>query len=303
MNRDEQQQRMDDALDWAVRTNDPDFVQWDAFTAWLERDPRNADAYHDVQAAEIALRDCVPAREPATPSERAPLVAATRRWAPWGGAVAAALAIMLALPSGLSEVATAPGETRTVALADGDAMVMNGDTVVHMAKDRRTIRLDQGQIYLALDSAAAPISVELGALTVVDIGTRFDVTRNGDVARVAVSDGAVRATRGDQELVVRAGERLLATPDALALDPQGGGDAGQWRSGQLTYRDERIAVVAQDLARATGIDISVDKGIADQRFTGTLTVADVREDPASLGQLLGIAITDRGTAWSLQKGH
>ena len=36
----------EEALDWLVRTNDPEFDRWDEFTAWLEASPANASAYH-----------------------------------------------------------------------------------------------------------------------------------------------------------------------------------------------------------------------------------------------------------------
>jgi ferric-dicitrate binding protein FerR (iron transport regulator) len=43
---------MDEAINWLVRQQDPDFSDWGGFTAWLEESSANAKAY-----AAIALCD------------------------------------------------------------------------------------------------------------------------------------------------------------------------------------------------------------------------------------------------------
>ena len=37
-----------------VRTNDPEFDDWDDFTTWLEQDPANADVYHALASSEAS---------------------------------------------------------------------------------------------------------------------------------------------------------------------------------------------------------------------------------------------------------
>ena len=49
------------ALDWIVRTNDPDFEAWDEFTVWLEESPANAEAYHRLLDSEAQLLPMVEA--------------------------------------------------------------------------------------------------------------------------------------------------------------------------------------------------------------------------------------------------
>ena len=39
------------AIAWAVRTGDPAFGDWEAFTLWLEQDPAHALAYDEVMSA------------------------------------------------------------------------------------------------------------------------------------------------------------------------------------------------------------------------------------------------------------
>ena len=47
--------RREAALDWLVRTNDPEFDRWDEFTAWLEQSAENAHAYHMIAASEAEM--------------------------------------------------------------------------------------------------------------------------------------------------------------------------------------------------------------------------------------------------------
>ncbi len=51
----------EEALGWVIRTRDPEFDDWDAFTIWLEGDPARATAYDALMAADADLADMVPA--------------------------------------------------------------------------------------------------------------------------------------------------------------------------------------------------------------------------------------------------
>ena len=63
--------RREAALDWLVRTNDPEFDGWDQFTAWLEESPANADAYHALAGSEAELLPLIQSIPPEPqPTER-----------------------------------------------------------------------------------------------------------------------------------------------------------------------------------------------------------------------------------------
>ncbi|HXG81689.1 MAG TPA: FecR domain-containing protein, partial [Sphingomicrobium sp.] len=179
--------RREAALDWLVRTNDPEFEGWDEFTAWLEADPANADAYHALADSEISMRPLV---------EEAPAQVPARQPVRRGMTIAASVAALAALATAVVgprlmpvEHSTGPGEVRVVSLGGQDQLVMNGDTKVELAGwDKRTVRLEQGQILLRLrDSGQDKIELVSGDLTLVDVGTVFEVSRDGRETRVLVS--------------------------------------------------------------------------------------------------------------------
>ena len=75
---------------------------------------------------------------------------------------------------------------------------------------------------------------------------------------------------------------------------------GSFESGQLVYLDEPLDNVLADLRRSAGIDICADPAISGRRFSGTLSIPEVRRDPQSLGPLLGVAIERSPLGWKLK---
>ena len=56
------------ALDWSMRTGDPAFADWEAFTLWLDEDPAHARAYDEVCAAVADAADLIGEAAPANDS-------------------------------------------------------------------------------------------------------------------------------------------------------------------------------------------------------------------------------------------
>ncbi|MDV3258533.1 MAG: FecR domain-containing protein [Sphingomonas sp.] len=294
--------RREDALDWLVRTNDPDFDRWDEFTAWLEASTANADAYHAIAASEAEMTALV--KDLPTASRQV----AERRRRP--AAIAAGVAILAAAATGIVaprlmpvDYATGPGEVRLVTLAGADQLVMNGDTKLSLAGwNRRTVRLEQGQLLLKLhEPDARGITVHSGDLELVDVGTVFEVARDGQFTRVLVGEGAVVADPDGARLRLAAGQRLDARDgdQVLRAMPSGGASAGSFERGQLAYTNEPVDHVIADLRRSTGIDFSAEDAISARSFTGTLSVAEVKRDPRSLEPLLGVSMVRSGQGWKL----
>jgi transmembrane sensor len=294
--------RREAALDWLVRTNDPEFDAWDEFTAWLEHDSANADAYHELARSEAEIRPVVATMPSPKPQSFRPQ---RRQLAVVSGiaAIAAALAVVVVPRAMPVDYETAPGEIRVVALGGQDQLVMNGATKLQLAGfDRRTVRLAQGQVLLRLrDSSQDKIEVLAGDLQLVDIGTIFEVSRDGRETRVAVSEGMVVADPDGANLRLAAGQRLEtrdgdAVLQAMSADPS---SVGSFERGQLVYLDEPLDNVIADLRRSTGIDFSASGAMRARRFSGTLSVAEVRRDPRSLEPLLGVSVERSGQGWKL----
>jgi transmembrane sensor len=301
--------RDDQALAWLVMTNDAEFDRWEDFTQWLEGDPANAGAYHRVADAERRVLPLVKQAPPTahpraaeprrrgTP-ERMPL----RRWAVALSGIGA-LAVTGLLVERAAPVAyeTSAGEQRTIALGGEDRVILNGATRIAIAGlDRRSVRLEGGEILLQLrEAGAAPIRVAAGDLELVDVGTVFSVARSGRSVRVAVAEGVVVADPDGAKLRLPRGTRLSTTDGqrVLRAEPADPSSVGAWRFGHLVYNDEALSNVLADLGRATGIEFRTDRSVGAQTFTGTLSLDAVKRDPRSLEPLLGVAMTRSGPGW------
>lgn len=289
------------ALEWAVRTGDPEFTDWDAFTDWLDEDPAHAAAY-DVVAAAVADASEAFVAAPLAANDDVPVHAlqVRRRWLP--GALAASL--VLAVGFGLWQggdaryvVQTAPGEIRTVTLADGGSVVLSGGTRVELDhKDARYARLESGQALFNIHhDERNPFAVEVGKDQLVDAGTVFDVELEDGHMQVAVSEGLVLFNPGKEDVKVAPGRMLARQGDAYTLTAFEPGQVGEWRSGRVTFENAPLDVVAARLSRMTGVAFAAEG--SGGAFSGSILIAPLRKDPQSLGALLGATIRRDGDRW------
>jgi len=293
------------ALDWAVRTGDPAFADWDGFTRWLEADPAHANAYDTVSAAAADAADLVAHAAPANDDVAA--IAVPRRRPVWlAGGLAAAAAVLVAVwtfagaQRDLYTVQTQPGEVRTVALERGTQVALAGGTAIAFDRDdTRFARLERGQaLFTVRHDAARPFEVRVGDERLVDLGTVFDVRSEGGALSVAVAEGAVSydpdgvAVRIDPGQVLRraAGSKDLVLADVPTAQ------VGEWREGRLTFAAAPASEVAARLTQATGIAYVAAPGAAGA-LSGSILTAPLRKDPASIGPLLGVSVRAEGDRW------
>jgi transmembrane sensor len=294
------------ALDWVLRTRDPEFTEWEAFTSWLEADPAHGERYHMLMADADdmdALVAAVP--QPVLPAPRESAWH-RRRWL--GGAIAAALVGVVGWQAydGRAQpfaIETAPGERRIVPLADGSRVALNGGTRLLLdRKDGRTARLEHGEaLFTIRHDAAQPFQVAVGDDRLLDIGTRFNVVRADGQTRVAVSEGAVMFNPDAEKVRLNPGQALRSVDGAgrYTLAAVDAATVGGWQTGRLEYDGAPLAEVAADIARATGTHLKVDAGIAARPFRGTILLDGLARDPSRLGPLLDVRITPRDDRWEL----
>lgn len=298
----------EDARGWVIRLQDAAFADWDTFADWLERDPVHLDAYNAALDADESMAMLFAHAPTPVFAQDVEPVAAPRRGLYWlsGGAVAAALALVigwtsLSGPSALQEYATAPGEHREVALADGSKMVLNGATRVALI-DKREAELITGEaLFEVRHDAANPFIVKTGGAVLQDAGTVFNVVRDESGLRVSVAEGAVIYQPGSQAVHLAPGDALsVPASGAPQLTRTVPADVGAWRGGQLVYRNATLDRVAADLSRNLGIRVRAGKGTEAIPFTGTIST---QGGPGAvierIAALTGTRATRAGKGWTL----
>jgi transmembrane sensor len=302
-----------EALDWALRMAEPD-ADWDAFTAWLEADPARAARY---DAAAIALDRVTrlvadqtrPARVVANdvdPLIVEPVYRGHRRRVWLGGAVAATVAVALGLstwyqPDDSYIVETRSGEQRTLALADGSSIVLSGGSRVKLdPSSPRSVSVEAGEmLFVVRHDENAQFRVRAGELQLVDLGTVFNVRMLGTETRVAVAEGAVRVDLGGTKVRLDPGQVAVLTGGTLRGERRDVAEIGAWQRGQLIFSNATLAQVAEELSRNLGQRITVASALRERTFNGTLEVNALRQQPALLGELLGVQVRRDGDLWTL----
>jgi transmembrane sensor len=305
----------EEALGWTVRTRDPDFADWDAFTLWLEADPAHASAYDALMLADSELDSFLPSQPVAMPP-KLPVAAndpgvRVRRPLRWigGGAVAAALVATVSIAvlnrSDIYSVTTRPGETRVIALDDGTTVELNGGTTMRFdRKNARFAALDAGEAaFTVRHDATDPFRVTVGDTVFEDAGTVFNIVHTDVATRIGVSEGKVIYNPEAEAISLPAGRALAEDAQGLRVMDVAPAAVASWRQGRLVYANASVADISQDIGRSLGVALNATPGAGAMRFTGTIRL---NRDPAlffaQAAPLMGLSAVRQGDGWLLKEG-
>lgn len=301
----------EEALAWVIRTRDPRFDDWEAFTIWLEGDPARAQAYDALMAQDAELDAIIPPDPVAMPvaaNDIAPPRRQAWRWAA-GGAIAAALVATVSIGmmnrADIYSVSTRPGETRRIALDDGTTIELNGDTRLRLdRKDLRFAALDQGEAaFTVRHDAGDPFRVTVGDAVFEDAGTVFNIVHTDTATRIGVSEGKVIYNPEAEAIALPAGRALAEDADGLRVMDVAPAAVASWREGRLVYANAAIGDISQDIGRSLGIRVTATPGAQAMRFTGTIRLdRDPARFFAGAAPLMGLSAVRQGDAWELKQG-
>ncbi|KTT98000.1 hypothetical protein NS355_10315 [Sphingomonas yabuuchiae] len=303
--------REEQAIDWHVRQRDMSAAEWDAFATWLEDSPENARAYDAVAMADALL--VAPVAEPKPVMTETPVAANDNRgWGRWWlmGGVAAAVAlvagpVLMQTRPDIRVEQTRPGETRVIALNDGTQVEMAGGSRLRLDRnDTRVATLESGQaLFRVRHDASAPFELRSGDVAIRDVGTVFDVRREGARLDVTVAEGAVAlAPRGQAvQLTAGQGARLDEAQGSLRRVQVDPAMVGGWRRGLLDLDGETVDAIAARLQSAYGMRIAVEGPLAKRSVTGLVRVTgDASRDVPRLAKLIGAEWRQSGGDWILR---
>lgn len=304
----------DAAARWHAEQERED-CDWDGFTAWLEADDRHRLAFDQVALLDDRISHARPLIAHSLPAEGAEMRVArfNFRWAGLGMAAgAAALAAvtvpMLATGGGQVAYSTAPGETRSIELADGSRVQLAAASSLTMDEgDVHEMTLKGTAWFEIPHDPSRSLVIHAGNFRVTDIGTKFEVNSNEDSLRVAVAEGSLTVASESlpRPVSLRGGQRFVAARnlDLAEVTRFDGREAGSWRHGRLVYQDAPLALVAADISRYAPTKVVVDPSIAGRRFSGVLSIGDGSGLVGNLQQFMGLAARREGDGIRLVARH
>jgi transmembrane sensor len=290
-----------------------------ALKAWAA-EPGNAATFAEMSRTleDVASLSSLAELEPLGPARRRALLPrrngqGVRQGAAAGIGIAAAavvaIAVLPAIDQPLMQAATRIAEVRALTLPDGSRVTLGARSKIKVRFERgvRRVELTDGEAFFeVVHDPARPFEVATGGTIIRDIGTKFDVKRGAGGVEVAVLEGAVqvreRSLLPAAPTTLKAGERVTATQarigPVVALVTRVGevqaatAGAGEWRSGQLTYDDTRLADVVADLNRYYRPGVTLEPGaLADTRLAASFKVGEIDKFLAELPTVAPVEVT------------
>lgn len=236
---------------WIVRLTSGESSEADhaAFRLWRDQSDAHRQAIHRARTDWLLIGEALP-RIDARVAER-------RAWPKIMLPIAASLLLAIGLGGGavrplLHDQVTARGEQRSLTLPDGSLMRLGGGSSVdidYTATGRR-VRLTEGRVLISVrHDARVPFTVEAGDATYRDVGTVFEVSRDGDRSRVVTAEGVVDAIAGGVTRRVAAGRQVrVAGGVAGPVLPANVAAELGWTRGRLTFEDRSLREIVAALA-------------------------------------------------------
>ncbi|CAN5245525.1 FecR family protein [soil metagenome] len=298
----------DAAIAWHIAMPSMGEERWLAFTAWLEADPANGAAYDavarvDRQLAQVSDKWSSDREIASRPTARL----ARRAWI--GIACAASLAALLVvgvMRTGQQDarysVDTPAGTSRTIAMNDGSTVALNGATRITFDRDNpRAARLEQGEaLFSVRHDADTPFTVAVGRFRVEDMGTVFNIVRDGRRLSVSVAEGRVLFDPDGARLTLGAGEAVTVDESLNMVTRNKATKVGGWQHDDLDFADAPLADVAAAIHRLTGAQIVIADPLSRAQFTGNIRVSGTASaDARHLANLVGADLQRDGEKWVL----
>lgn len=299
------------ALAWLSLLHDrPSTGDQLTFSQWLRADPAHAEAYAQAQviwelsespARTLAEEDTL-ALQGYLQAMDAPRRSSMLRWS-GALALAACLLLMVSLGTGWqaqrwlddlrADHVSAPGEIRTVTLADQSQVTLDADSAiaVDFSHGQRRVKLIRGAAFFSVTHTGDPfvVAAEQGEARV--LGTQFEVRRQLHGAQVTVLSGRVAVTADEhgQQQILTAGQQVAyAEGSAEKLHAVDSEAQLAWRQGWLTYYKTTLADVVEDLRRYyPGRIVLLNDELAARKVSGSFPSKDPQAVLNSLQGVLG----------------
>lgn len=282
-----------EASGWIVRikAHDVTDAEREAFEAWRNADPANAQAYATMERTWGLVASMQHLKGRAAANDTAP-----KRpiWRTPAAAIAAsallaigAVAWFVQRPNTITaqHVETAPGEVRTITLADGSTIELGGGGSVSLefANNERRVALTSGYaLFDVIHDPERPFVVHTPRGDIRDLGTSFVVRVSDAQVRTTVLHGRVSGAATQPGLFSALGPRETVTAEAnqeILLDDHGAQVVPiaaesiprrlAWQQHMLAFDNEPLSEAIADVSRQTGWTFELaDPELAHMRVGG-----------------------------------
>lgn len=276
-----------------LRADDKDPSDELAFRVWLGEDPRHAAAFEAVtevwDIAGAAWTEPLASRPGlATPTRRRALLVGA------GSLAAAGLCFSFWQRAYAGVYETAIGEQKHLVLSDGTQVFLDTDTRIHAAYDSRmrVVALERGRCdFHVMERDERPFVVDAASQRIVAAHTTFDVRRDGDEVCVVLLQGSAMVDGAQRRVLLKSGERLVATNTRSVIDKPNLVPLLAWQTGEAIFDNETVAAAIREMNRYSLVKIeAADPAVAKMRISGVYRVGDNAAFAFSIATLLPVVV-------------
>jgi transmembrane sensor len=199
---------------------------------------------------------------------------------------------------------TGVGEQRTVELEDHTRIALDASTSlrVRYSKDARLVQLTDGQAQFSVaKDLSRPFKVQVGAHTIVALGTVFTVDYVDQEVHVAMMEGKVAVVADPSESAQGKPATIeLSAGEELRIDREGNRPivseadleaATAWREGKVIFRAETLEQAVRRLNRYSHVRVEIkDASLATERISGVFEAGDTQGFVSAIQQYLPVAV-------------
>jgi transmembrane sensor len=274
-------------------------------TAWLEKSLSHRVAFWRLQSV-WDRADRLNALQPPSRPEGKTLSFSLRRIMLLGAVFVVGIAAVLSflvLPPHTVTYATPVGGHRIIRLADGSTIELNTDTVVktRSSMDSRNVELVNGEaIFNIRHDAAHPFTLRIENRSIIDLGTKFLVRKDGPVLKVELISGRVKlesSQKDEAPAILKPGDEAVATAESLSVKHKSEGELDSdlgWEHDMLVFQRATLDQVAREYNRYNERKIIIaDSGAGARIITATLQAKDTDAFARMARDFLGLHVIER----------
>ena len=306
--------RLKNAALWLVRSRDKDFTSEDRkmFTAWLEEDPANREAFDEMnnvwQYTGEAENLFVSENEyecRANKSHKKSVLKSVKQFFKFNKIMTAcsSAAVVLVCFALLFKIfsaqpvqkfypfTTAIGEQKTVTLSDGSVLKMNVSSSVFVSVNNqcRQVKMMKGEVFFEVaPDPERPFEVLTPNGKVSVLGTAFNIKNRNGVVSIDVDHGRVRVfdspkgpggmRKGVLTLISGQGTDVDSSGRLTSLRTSEIKQVLAWQHHQAVFRNTSISTVVKELELYHNVKIKLSlKKPENKKITGTFNMYDLEQ--------------------------
>lgn len=175
---------------------------------------------------------------------------------------------------------SASGQVRSIALADGSRLMLDGASQVDVSWHLRSRRVELLAGQALFDVAPAtyrPFRTLAGSAEITVVGTRYSVSRVAEQVRVAVEEGRVGVRGLHDELLLTPGQQVLVRNGQLGSPERVDARAlNGWIDGRVVFDRTPLVEVLDTLRRQRDTRVQLDDpDLAQLPVSGTFASANL----------------------------